>query len=111
MSLTGIPELKESYRALGAARFLLLMIGLLTYIGGFAALMIATDHPQSAGSTCRRKCMIEAYWFSPHLLGGGAIEWLAFAWLWSLPAFVIGFVIYARLKRRREPLSNPVELE
>ncbi|UYY57937.1 hypothetical protein [Sphingomonas sp. S2-65] len=104
MSLTGIPELKESYRALGATRFWLTMIGLLVYCGGLAALMIATDHPESAGSTCRRKCMIEAYWFSPHLLGGGAIEWLAFAWLWSIPAFVLGFILYARLNKRRDRL-------
>lgn len=99
-SWTGIPELKESYRMLGPVRFSLLMFGTLVYVGIGAWLTIKTNHPRAAGSTCQRKCMIESYWYSPHLLSGGPIELLTFVWLWLLPATIPAAFIYAFVTKR-----------
>lgn len=102
-SWTGIPELKESYRTLGAMRFCLVLLGTLAYIGTGAALSIALDYPQAFGSTCRRKCLIENYWYSPALLtDDNTLAYALFLWLWSLPAVVVGTLIYATLKKRRD---------
>lgn len=100
-------QMRDAYR-MNPVGFAIIMLGLLTYIGVFAWLMVITDHPQAAGSTCRRKCMIEAYWFSPHLLGGGVTDWLLFIWLWSLPATVVGAIVIHRLRRRRDPLATRI---
>lgn len=107
-SFTGIPELREAYRQLGAVRFWLIMLGLLTYIGVGAWLSISLHYPLAYGSTCHSKCMIENYWFSPQLLRhGGLMDYALFAWLWSMPAFVAGVVIWTKL-RRRTPSRNPI---
>jgi hypothetical protein len=101
-SFTGIPELKESYRKLGPLRFALTMLGTLLYIGIGAALAITKNYPAAYGSSCRRKCFIENYWYSPELLSQGDFyAYALFAWLWSMPALVVGVLIYAALKKRR----------
>ena len=103
-SWTGIPELKASYRALGATRFWLIMAATLTWIGVGAGLAIALDHPAAFGSSCQRKCLIESYWLSPNLLrDGGVLAYALFAWLWSMPTAIVVALIL-RL-RRRDPLA------
>lgn len=103
MSLTGIPELKDSYAQLGAGRFWLIMAGVLTYIGIGAALAITLDYPKAYGSMCRRKCLIEDYWFSPALLThGNLLDYCLFAWLWSMPAAAIGVILWSRLRKRSD---------
>lgn len=101
MSITGIPELRESYRKLGAVRFWLIMAGTLAWIGAGAALSISLRYPQAFGSNCHRKCMIESYWYSPELLHhGGPASYALFVWLWSMPALVIGALISAFIMKR-----------
>ncbi len=102
-SWSGIPELRASYRKLGALRFFAMMLALLVWIGIFAWLSVTLDFPRSAGSTCHGKCTIEDFWYSPYLLRhGGWMGFALFAWLWSMPAFVVGMLIYAKLKKRRD---------
>jgi hypothetical protein len=103
MSLTGIPELKESYRKLGPTRFWLVMLGTLTFISIGAALAITLDYPRAFGSTCHHKCMVENYWYSPALLRRGSVlAYALFAWLWLIPAMIPAAFIYARIKKRRD---------
>ena len=101
-SWTGIPELKESYHKLGAARFLTMMAGVLGWIGLGAWLSITTPGwPDAYGSTCHgRGCLLDDLWYSPGLLSGSWHEWALFAWLWSMPTLVAGTLVYALLMRR-----------
>lgn len=95
-----MPELKASYRVLGAARFWLLMLAVLAWIVLGTWLTISLDYPRAFGSTCHRKCMFENYWFSTELIKHGSIRTYAlFAWLWLMPAAVVGTFIYRRLFR------------
>ena len=99
-------QIRDGFRS-NPVQFVAIMGGLVAYIVGLATLMVWVDHPQTAGSTCQRKCMIEAYWFSPHLLRGGVTEWLTFLLLWLMPATFIGFLAYSAKKRKlRNPFSN-----
>ena len=99
-------QIREGYRA-NPALFVGLNVGLVAYIVTLATLVVMVDHPQAAGSTCRRKCLIESYWFSPHLLSGGMLEWLTFILLWAMPATFIGFLAYSAKKGKlRNPFSK-----
>ena len=112
MSITGIPELKESYRQLGLVRFCLFFGGLLAFLLGWAAahfwLADKIGWPEAYGFQCRgRGCMWVEIWHSPALLkGGDAYELGMFALIWWLPALVVGCLIYALLKRLRR--RNPI---
>lgn len=100
-SWTGIPELKQSYRTLGPKKFIPMMLGTFAWIGIGAWLTIAMDYPRSVGSTCRRKCLIEEYWYSGALLErGDPMSLCLFVYLWSMPALVIGAFAYAFVTKR-----------
>jgi hypothetical protein len=92
-------QIRDGYRQ-SPALFTVSTISTLAFIGILTWLLMLTGHPQSAGSICRRKCMIEAYWFSPHLLGGGITEWLLFLCLWAIPGSVVVALIYAFVTKR-----------
>ncbi len=102
----GWRELRDAYRTNPVGLFRVLL-GFLVYGGIHVTLMAMANHPRAAGSTCNSRCLIEAYWFSPHLLGGGLVQWLLFGWLWLQPILIIGFLIYsAKMGKLRNPFSN-----
>jgi hypothetical protein len=110
MSLTGIPELRDAYRAAGPLRFALWMGGVLLWIGIFAWLSMTATWPEGCDHSGRKLVgLIREMRCSPGLLAGGVREYALFAFLWTLPAVVIGALIYAAVKRRRrDPLSNKI---
>ena len=98
MSITGIPELREYHKKVGPLRFWSLMGCTFTWIGIGAWLAIYLNFPTAYGSTCHRKCLLEEFWFSPALVSEGhrnVTELALFAWLWSMPALVVGAFAYA----------------
>lgn len=101
-SWTGIPELKQSYRTLGARRFWAMTTSVLAYIGiGVWLSMTVNGWPEKYGSSCHgRGCLIDELWYSPGLLNGGWAEWMLFAWLWSMPGIVFAAFIYAFVTKR-----------
>lgn len=107
MSFTGIPELKGAYRELGPLRFVLLMGSMLLWIGTFAWLSMTATWPEGCDHSGRKLMgLIREMRCSPGLLAGGVREYALFVFIWTLPAFIIGVVIYVAVKRRRrDPLS------
>jgi len=103
MSFTGIPELKESYRKLGAARFWPLMAGTVAWIAVGASLAIALDFPDAYGSQCHgRGCFFSDLLHSPALLHRHSLAEIGlFLWLWSMPALVIAAFVYAGVRKLR----------
>ncbi len=104
MSITGIPELKESYRKLGALRFSLILLGTCAWIAIGAWLAISLNWPDSYGFHCHgRGCLIEDIWNSRALIKqghGSAMEWGMFLWLWSIPAAAVAALLYSFVKKR-----------
>ncbi len=110
MSITGIPELKDSYRQLGPLRFWSLMSGLLIWIVGGASLMMSATWPGHCDHQGRKIVgMIKQLYCSPDLLVGGPLEYGLFLWLWSMPVFVLGFIVYALIKKRRRNSILPLD--
>ena len=100
----------QLYRGVGPKRFWFLIIGLTVAISCFAAVGIWLESqvgwPERYGFHCHRKCLIEDLWHSPALLrDGGGYELGLFAFFWSMPAFVVGCLSFALLRRRRR---NPI---
>lgn len=102
MSWSKIPELKQSYRTLGARNFWALMIGVLGFIGLGVWLSMSVDGwPEKYGSACHgRGCFLDELWVSPGLLNGSWAEWLLFAWLWSMPGLIVVSFAYAFIMKR-----------
>lgn len=95
-SWTGIPELREGYRQLGALRFWLIIVGVLLYIAAFAWLGVNAAWPPDCHPRARQTFML--FWCSPTLLHGGWVELTLFAVIWALP---VGAAVYVILHRRR----------
>ena len=107
MGLTGIPELRNAYRAIGGFRFILMIVGTLVWLAIEVWLATALDYPRAFGSSCHRKCAIEHYWYSGALLQrGGLAAYALFAMLWSIPAAVGAALICRAFKR--DPLSTKI---
>jgi len=106
-SFTPFPQLKESYRKLGPKRFWAIMLGALTWSLVGVWLERNLDYPHAYGSSCRHKCLIEEYWYSPTLLShGGVHAYLMFAWLWALVVLPLGFVVWLKLRSRPDKLES-----
>jgi hypothetical protein len=103
MSFTGIPELKESYRKLGAFNFWATMICLFGWTSIGISLQRINNYPDAYGFQCSgRGCLYREIWNSPVLLRDpDAFEIGLFAWLWSMPATVVGALIYAAVRKLR----------
>ena len=107
MSIAGIPEMKESYRKLGPRKFWAITISTLSIIFVYALLTLwlykKVGWPERYGFHCSgHDCLIADLWHSPALLSQPDGYHLGlFALIWSLPAFVVGCVIYPAVKKRR----------
>jgi len=105
------PTFMDSYRKLGPLRFSLVMLGTFGWIGLGTWLSITDNYPRIYGSTCQRKCLIEDYWYSPQLLiHGGWLSYALFAWLWAIPALVVGLIVRAKWRKQhpsRDLLAPP----
>ena len=101
-SWSGLPELKESHRQLGAARFWAMMAAVLGWIAvGVWLNMTVAGWPDAYGSSCHgRGCFFSNLWVSPGLWSGGWRERALFIWLWSMPALVAGAFVYAFVAKR-----------
>lgn len=108
MSFTGIPELREAHRQMGAARFWRLTAAVLGGIVCWTVIGIWLEGkvgwPEHYGFRCRgRGCWIDDLWHSPALLRTASpIELGLFAWIWSIPSMIPIAFIYARIRKRRE---------
>jgi hypothetical protein len=103
VSLTGIAELKESYRKLGSKKFWLLMIATFSWIGSGVALETKLDFPDAYGFTCSGKgCLLIEVWRSPVLLHHSSwYEFALFALIWTMPALHADALIYAAVRKLR----------
>jgi hypothetical protein len=102
MSFTGVPELKDSYRQLGRRKFLAIIIATVAWIGGGAWFMVMASWPSQCDHEGRKIAgFIKKLYCSPDLLSGGAVEFGLFAWLWSMPALLIGVLIWALARKAR----------
>lgn len=103
MPVTGIPELKESYRQLGPMKFTAMTAGTLGYIALWVWLEMTANWPGQCDHEGRKLWgLVKELGCSADLLAGGPREWGLFAMLWSLPAVVVGTIIYCQIKMRRE---------
>jgi len=111
-SWTGIPELKQSYRQLGAAKFLSLMAGVLAWIALLTWLSVKVDWPDAYGFHCSgRGCLFDDLWHSPALLQHGGIYADAlFVCMWAMIVIPAAFVIWSKLRKRwrADDLSVPI---
>ncbi|OYW16061.1 MAG: hypothetical protein B7Z39_02595 [Novosphingobium sp. 12-64-8] len=110
-SWSGIPELIEEYRALGALRFWALMAALLAWVGGGMWLQYVIGWPDDFGFHCRGKgCLLSDLWHSPALVErGGVLNWALFIYFWTVPAVMAGslaIVLWRRIKRSRSHLID-----
>jgi len=92
----------DAFRKLGWRKSILLVSGLLCWVGAYAFLAESLDWPDAYGFYCRgRGCFFDDLWHSPALLHDGRAAALAlFAWLWSMPAFVLIIWCWALWKKR-----------
>lgn len=108
-------ELREGYRELGPLRFSLLMGAtlavILTAAGIYAWLSEKIGWPDAYGFRCTgRGCLLSNLTHSPRLLEqAGAYELGLFAFIWFLPTFIFGCLVYAYLKRRRRNRILPLD--
>lgn len=109
-SWSGIPELRESYKALGPLRFWLIMGALAAWIGCKVWLETVLGWPDAYGFRCRGKCLFQDIWHSPALLENGRpLEWLLFAHFMTFPTILllcIGIFLRRRLRQNRSPIVN-----
>ena len=100
-SWTGIPELIQSYRVMGARKFWFSMATTLGWIGLGTWLSMTVTWPGQCDHSGRKIVgLVNQIFCSPHLLDGGLREWMLFVWLWSMPGVVIACLIYAFVKKR-----------
>ena len=105
--LSNFSELKASYKKLGPLRFWAWLGGtillILLWVGAQFWVSYKIGWPDSYGFECRGKgCLFVHMAHSAKLLrGGSAYELTLFALLWSWVALIVGWAIYALLKRRR----------
>jgi hypothetical protein len=98
-----IRELKAYNDRLGSLRFWSIFASIFAWIGIGSWLSVSLKYPEMYGSTCRRKCLPEQFWYSPSLIanGHGSIkEWAMFVWLWSMPTLFVSAIIYAFVTKR-----------
>ena len=101
--MTGIPELKDAYRQLGAGKFWVATAGTTAFIALFIWSMLAAEWPGQCDHEGRKLWgMVKQLHCSPDLLSGGLTEWILFAMLWSLPALVAALLGYAFIKKLRQ---------
>lgn len=112
MSVTGIPELKQSYTQLGGLRFWAIMGSVLAWIFLGVWLQMTLDWPDHYGFHCHgRGCWIDDMWHSPVLLQHGhPLEIALFIFFWSMPTLAVGFVIWSRLRKRNHAHDLSVSL-
>ena len=102
MSITGIPELKQAYRQMGARTFVLSMAAILAYAGVGLWLMMSATWPGTCDHRGRRiEGLVKELYCSPDLLSGGLPEIALFLWLWSMPVGVAGFILFTTVRKRR----------
>lgn len=107
MSFTGIPELKQSYRQLGPAKFWLMVVVTLSWIFVGAWLAMSAQWQGQCDHSGRKLWgLMKQLHCSPELLSGGAMEIGLFVWLWSMPLLVAGCLIYAFVRKLRGTTSS-----
>jgi hypothetical protein len=102
MSITGIPELKESYRKLGPRNFWLTMSGTIAFIILGAWLSMTAQWAGQCDHSGRGLVgLVKELRCSPDLLVGGPVEIGLFIWIWSMPAIVVGCLAWAIIRKIR----------
>ena len=103
VSVTGIPQLKDAYRRLGAGKFWASVLGTL-FIGIFIWSVLAAEWPSQCVNGGRKLlALVNQLRCSPELLSGGPTERILFISLWSLPALFIATLVYRHVKKRGQP--------
>ncbi len=91
------------YHAFGWKAALALVVGTVAYILVGAALSFQLGWPEQYGLDCHgRGCLGQYLNHSPALLQHGTLlDYLLFAWIWSLPVIGIGLILLGLWDARR----------
>jgi len=100
--MSWLSDLRESYRVLGGAKFWALISGTISWIAIGVWLMMTATWPGQCDHEGRKLIgHFKQLYCSPDLLSGGLTEYGLFAWLWSMPLFVVGLILWAILRKSR----------
>ena len=93
---------RETWRQMHKPMFWVIILCVLGWIALGVWLQERIGWPDRYGFHCHgRGCWIDDMWHSPALIHGGHWgEYALFAWLWSMPAFVITVLIRSKLRNR-----------
>ena len=94
-----LSEMKAARQHMGAGAFWALMIGVLVYCAGGAALLYSAEWPADCDPSGlgRGLRLLKTYQCSPHLLGGDVVNVVTAIWLWAVPVGAAAFVGYKKL--------------
>lgn len=102
-----LPDWRNNFRQLavynrqiGPVRFWLMTVGTVAFCVGLGTMMFLADWPTDCDPHGHRFELLKAYYCSPLLLSGSALEIATFLFLWSIPIGTVGIIIYYRLRKR-----------
>lgn len=94
--------LREQWEVMKAPIFWVIIAVLSAWAALGIWLPMRIGWPDSYGFHCHGKlCWMMDVWYSPLLLHNGHFgEYALFAWIWSMPTFLVSFIAWIRFPRR-----------